>query len=143
MKMQCSRIFSALAFTLLLGLAAQPARAQHHSGGGVQHYSAPKAQSHPPQQGAHGNNHAANGAANHPYQNQAGPPPNGFRPPNTFRPPPAGANGAQNTVHPPVNASGARPPGQAIAGQNENAARPGGTVAGSSAQSGSGVNSTK
>jgi uncharacterized protein DUF3106 len=101
MKMRQGRIFSTLAFALLLGLAAQPASAQRHAGAPPPaRYGGARVQNHPRQQGMR---------ANRPGGNPAGRP-NTFRPPSTYQPAP-GANGqagSGNAAHPPNN--GFRPP---------------------------------
>jgi hypothetical protein len=127
MKMRYGRIFSALAFALLLGLAAQPARAQHHNGPPPpppRYGAGTRPQYHPRQYAAqHGN---APGAPNrNPYQ--AGRPPMGAHPPSTFQPP--HTNSAQNSA---ASAAGNSRPGQTpnenAAGRAPTATAPGNTV---------------
>jgi hypothetical protein len=138
MKMRYGRIIYALAFALLLGLAAQPARAQHRAGGpyygGPRYNSAARAQNrqamraarqanaHPPQHNVGGPQ--ANGAAGRPPQNSSAA--NGAaHPPQNYN----AANGAQGTARPPQGAaseSAAHPPaagGSANGVQNANDAR--------------------
>jgi hypothetical protein len=134
MKMRCGRIFSALAFALLLGLAAQPASAQHHAGPPPPppHYG-PRAQYHARQQAAARANRNAYQAAH---------PGNGSHPPSAYQPAPNHTNGA------PVQANGAAGnsrPAQTPA-PGENAVRPNGAGTASSglnAQNGTNANSEK
>src|SRR5580692_11659017 len=122
MKMRQSRIFSTLAFALLLGLAAQPASAQHHAGPPPPaRYGGARVQNHPRQQGMR---------ANRPGGNPVGRPANTFHPPSTYQPAP-GANGQAgngNAGHPPNSTF--RPP------TNSNAANgvPGNGAQGNGAQ---------
>jgi hypothetical protein len=140
MKMRYRKIFSALAFALLLGFAAQPASAQHRNGAPPPpppHYGpGPRGQFHPRQYAAqHGN---APGGANHnPYQ--SGRPANGPRPPSTFQPPPHN-NTAQNPGA--AGAAGNSRPGQ-FPNQNQNTGRPPTTSSALNAQNGANPNSTR
>jgi hypothetical protein len=132
MKMRYGRIISALALALLLGLAAQPALAQHRAGGpyygGPRYNAAARAQNrqamraarqanaHPPQHNVGGPQHAANG----PQTNGAA-----ARPPQNYN----AANGAQSASRPPQGTAGessTHPPaagGSANGVQNANDAR--------------------
>jgi hypothetical protein len=145
MNMQYGRIFSALAFALLLGLAAQPASAQHHPGAPPPHYNPPNAQNHP--------RAAARAAARQANRNayQAGRPANAYHPPSTYQPAP-GANGqaanaahAPNTYRPPLNGNAAQAasrPGQTPAENTLHS--PGNSApAAAHAQNGADPNSTK
>src|SRR6202167_6179577 len=115
MKMRYRRIFSALAFALLLGFAAQPARAQHRNGAPPpppRYGNGPRAQQYRARQQAR-----ANAAGNHnPYQ--AGRPVNGAHPPSTYQPAPH-TNTAQNQ-----GAAGAAGNSRPAQTPNENAADP-------------------
>jgi hypothetical protein len=136
--MRYGRIFSALAFALLWGLAAQPARAQHHGGAHPPHYNSPGTQNHPRPAA-----HAANQAN--------GRPANAYHPPSTYQPAP-GANGQagnaahpRNTFRPPVNGNGAPAdsrPGQ-TPGENTFHSPGGSAPAGANAQNGANADSAK
>jgi hypothetical protein len=135
MKMQYRRIFSALAFALLLGFAAQPVRAQHRNGPPPpppRYGNGPRAQQYRARQQARANNAAAN---HNPYQ--AGRAANAAHPPSTFQPPPH-TNTAQNQGG--AGAAGNSRPSQA---PNENAVHPPATTAGNGVQNASGANSAR
>src|SRR5277367_838605 len=91
MKMRYGRIFSALAFALLLGLTAQPASAQHRAG------PPPP----PPHYGPRVQYRARAAARANRNAYQAAHPGNGSHPPSTYQPAPNHTNGA------PAQANGA------------------------------------
>jgi hypothetical protein len=113
MKMRCGRTIFGLGLALLMGLAAQPALAQRHGGGGGAHFGAPgqfRAQRVQQGQGRPAQNHPLNSGA-HPNVNRAGNPQNPNRP--------GGANqGALHpNAHPNANPNAVRPPQNAYGGQ--------------------------
>jgi uncharacterized protein DUF3106 len=135
MKMRYRRIFSALAFALLLGFAAQPARAQHRNGAPPppppRYGNGPRAQQYRARQQAR-----AYAAGNHnPYQ--AGRPANGAHPPSTYQPAPH-TNTAQNQ-----GAAGAAGNSRPAQTPYENAAHPPATTTGNSVQNASNPNSAR
>jgi hypothetical protein len=129
MKMRYGRIFSALAFALLLGLAAQPASAQHRAGPPPPPHYGPRAQYRARQQAAARANRNAYQAA---HQG------NGSHPPSTYQPAPNHTNGA------PTQANGAAGSSRPMQTPNENAGHPPtATAPGNTVQNASNPNSTK